>query len=363
MPVLLYFYINAKIVIIISTNEMCPKLYKKKGESMSEYQFFIVDAFTDKIFGGNAAGVVILGENENFPSDEKMVKLAAELRYSETVFIKPRQGSKEYDFHARYFTPTDEVDLCGHATIGGIYCLNKAVDLNSSSIRLKTKAGIINVEINGNSVLMDMAPPKHIATFDEYGLLERVYGSMGISVPSEESISKLKPMSISTGLPDIMLPIPSKNDLDQMVPNMNMISELSKALEVVGIHAFATSYYNEDCYENETYYNNEPPYERKVFCRNFAPLYGIDEEAATGTSNGALAYYFYINGMLSPNGVLNVIQGESMQRPSSITATLSQASPDVSAHTARHVPMDAGNSVKIRVGGSAKILANGTVRL
>lgn len=351
MPVLLYFYINAKIVIIISTNKMCPKLYKKKGESMSEYQFFIVDAFTDKIFGGNAAGVVILGENENFPSDEKMVKLAAELRYSETVFIKPKQGSDEYDFHARYFTPTDEVDLCGHATIGGVYCLNKAIDLNSSSIRLKTKAGIINVEINGNSVLMDMAPPKHIATFDEYPLLERIYASMGISVPSDESISTLKPMSISTGLPDIMLPIPSKNDLDKMVPNMDMISELSKALEVVGIHAFATSY------------DNELSSERKVFCRNFAPLYGIDEEAATGTSNGALSYYFYINEMLSPNGVLNVIQGESMQRSSSITATLSQAPSEVSAHTVCSVPVDAGNSVKIRVGGSAKILANGTVCL
>lgn len=351
MAVLLYFYINAKIVIIISTNEMCPKLYKKKGEAMSECQFFIVDAFTDKIFGGNAAGVVILGENENFPSDEKMVKLAAELRYSETVFIKPKQGSDEYDFHARYFTPTDEVDLCGHATIGGVYCLNKAIDLNSSSIRLKTKAGIINVEISENAVLMDMAPPKHIATFDEYPLLERIYASMGISVPSDESISRLKPMSISTGLPDIMLPIPSKNDLDQMVPNMNMISELSKDLEVVGIHAFATSY------------DNELSSERKVFCRNFAPLYGIDEEAATGTSNGALSYYFYINEMLSPNGVLNVIQGESMQRSSSITATLSQAPSEVSAHTVCSVPVDAGNSVKIRVGGSAKILANGTVCL
>ncbi len=317
---------------------------------MSEHQFFIVDAFTDKTFGGNAAGVVILDENDNFPSDEKMVKLAAELRYSETVFIKPKQGSNEYDFHARYFTPTDEVDLCGHATIGGVYCLNKTVDLKSSSIRLKTKAGIINVEINGNAMLIDMAPPKHIATFDEYPLLERIYASMGISVPSDESISKLKPMSISTGLPDIMLPIPSKNDLDKMVPNMDMISELSKDLEVVGIHAFATSY------------DNELSSERKVFCRNFAPLYGIDEEAATGTSNGALSYYFYINEMLSPNGVLNVIQGESMQRSSSITATLSQAPSDVSAHTAS-VPVDTGNNVKIRVGGSAAILAKGTVNL
>lgn len=315
---------------------------------MSEYNFFIVDAFTDKTFGGNAAGVVILDKDDNFPSEEKMIKLAAELRYSETVFIKPEQGSNEYDFHARYFTPTDEVDLCGHATIGGVYCLNKTGMLKNGSINLKTKAGIINVEVSENDVLMDMAAPVHIATFEEESLLEKIYDSMGISVPSGESISKLKPMAISTGLPDIMLPIPSKKILDHMEPNMDMISELSRDLKVVGIHAFATNY------------DEEISTERGVFCRNFAPLYGIDEEAATGTSNGALAYYFYINEMLSPNGVLNVIQGESMQRPSSITATLSPVSNSTN--------INAGNSsfkdnVKIRVGGSAAILANGTVHL
>lgn len=314
---------------------------------MSEYNFFIVDAFTDKTFGGNAAGVVILDKDDNFPSEEKMIKLAAELRYSETVFIKPEQGSNEYDFHARYFTPTDEVDLCGHATIGGVYCLNKTGMLKNGSINLKTKAGIINVEVSENDMLMDMASPVHIATFEEENLLERIYDSMGISVPSEESISKLKPMAISTGLPDIMLPIPSKKILDHMEPNMDMISELSRDLKVVGIHAFATNY------------DEEISTERSVFCRNFAPLYGIDEEAATGTSNGALAYYFYINRMLSPNGVLNVIQGESMQRPSSITATLSKKdSTNVNASNSSFK-----DNVKIRVGGSAAILAKGIVHL
>ena len=313
---------------------------------MSEYKFFIVDAFTDITFGGNAAGVVILDKDDNFPSEEKMVKLAAELRYSETVFIKPEQGSNEYDFHARYFTPTDEVDLCGHATIGGVYCLNKTGILKNGSINLKTKAGIINVEISENDVLMDMASPVHIATFEEESLLEKIYDSMGISVPSGESISKLKPMAISTGLPDIMLPIPSKKTLDHMEPNMDMISELSRDLKVVGIHAFATNY------------DEEISTDRSVFCRNFAPLYGIDEEAATGTSNGALAYYFYINRMLSSNGVLNVIQGESMQRPSSITATLSKDSTNVNASNSNFK-----DNVKIRVGGSAAILANGIVHL
>lgn len=315
---------------------------------MSEYKFFIVDAFTDKPFGGNAAGVVILDKDDNFPSEEKMIKLAAELRYSETVFIKPEQGSNEYDFHARYFTPTDEVDLCGHATIGGVYCLNQTGILKNGSINLKTKAGIINVEVSENDVLMDMAAPVHIATFEEESLLEKIYDSMGISVPSGDSISKLKPMAISTGLPDIMLPIPSKKTLDHMEPNMDMISELSRDLKVVGIHAFATNY------------DEEISTERSVFCRNFAPLYGIDEEAATGTSNGALAYYFYINEMLSPNGVLNVIQGESMQRPSSITATLSPVSNSTNINASNSNFKD---NVKIRVGGSAAILANGIVHL
>ena len=313
---------------------------------MSEHKFFIVDAFTDKVFGGNAAGVVILDENDDFPSDETMLKLAAELRYSETVFIKPEPCDNECDFHARYFTPTDEVDLCGHATIGGIYCLNKTAFLQNGSIRLKTKAGIINVTVKGSDVLMDMAAPVHIATFEDEQLLKRIYRSMGIAVPSEDSISHLKPMAISTGLPDIMLPIPSKKILDQMKPNMEMISELSRDLNVVGIHAFATNY------------DEEISNERNVFCRNFAPLYGIDEEAATGTSNGALSFYFYINDMLSPNSRLNVIQGESMQRPSSITAMLSQDSSMLNDSNSCFE-----NKVKIRVGGSAAILAKGTVQL
>lgn len=311
---------------------------------MSEYKFFIVDAFTDRTFGGNAAGVVILEESDDFPSEEKMVKLAAELRYSETVFIKPELSGNEYDFHARYFTPTNEVDLCGHATIGGVYCLNKIAAQKSDSIRLKTKAGIINVEVNESDVLMDMADPVQIATFDDKNLLGKIYSSMGITVPSEKSVSKLKPMAISTGLPDIMLPIPSKEILDEMKPNMNMISELSRELNVVGIHAFATNY------------DEEVSAERNVFCRNFAPLYGIDEEAATGTSNGALSYYLYINDMLLPNGVLNIIQGESMGRPSSITAMLSEAISD-GYESNSHSKSD----VKIKVGGSAAILAKGIV--
>ena len=71
-------------------------------------KFYIVDAFTTEVFGGNPAGVVILPDGADFPSDEVMVKTAAELRYSETAFIKNLGGG---EFNIRYFTPAAEVEL------------------------------------------------------------------------------------------------------------------------------------------------------------------------------------------------------------------------------------------------------------
>ena len=85
-------------------------------------KFQIVDAFTRQTFGGNPAGVVLLPEGAEFPADETMRKTAAELRYSETAFIKPLGGNR---FHIRYFTPAAEVELCGHATIGSFHALQE----------------------------------------------------------------------------------------------------------------------------------------------------------------------------------------------------------------------------------------------
>ena len=81
-------------------------------------KYFIVDAFTDQPFGGNPAGVVLL-DSDAFPKEELMLQIAAELRYSETAFVK-RHSAQE--FSIRYFTPKAEVELCGHATVAS-FCL------------------------------------------------------------------------------------------------------------------------------------------------------------------------------------------------------------------------------------------------
>jgi len=104
-------------VIYFAANQKLQTTNEHGGIRM---RFLIVDAFSKRLFGGNPAGIVILPKGLDFPSDETMVKTAAELRYSETAFVSI-MGDNE--FRTRYFTPAAEVALCGHATVGAFCAL------------------------------------------------------------------------------------------------------------------------------------------------------------------------------------------------------------------------------------------------
>lgn len=294
-------------------------------------KFYIVDAFTETLFGGNPAGVVILPDGADFPADDIMVKAAAELRYSETAFIK-RLNDKE--FNIRYFTPAAEVDLCGHATIGSFKALlyGGYIHDNNSYIN-HTLAGDLNIDIKDGFVLMDMALPVKINEIQDKPALTELYKIMGLDY--DEQVEKgvtLTPQMISTGLPDIMMPVADRSSLSAISPDFPALSKLSEKYEVVGVHAFTT-----DSAEDVT-----------CHVRNFAPLYDIDEEAATGTSNGALTYYGYLNGFINSGDDCKFVQGEKMERPSVILSHIEAASTE---------------ECSVKVGGSGVILAEGDIKL
>ena len=288
-------------------------------------KFYIVDAFTQEKFGGNPAGVVILPDGADFPSDELMVKTAAELRYSETAFIRNLGGG---EFNIRYFTPAAEVDLCGHATIASFKALLYAgiIEDNAKYIN-HTLSGDLEIVVNNGFVLMDMASPVKINEIaDEAGLAE-LYTIMGLDYADQKSRGlDMIPQMISTGLPDIMMPVVNQADLEAIAPDFPALSKLSEKYEVVGVHAFTLDGDDATCH-----------------VRNFAPLYEIDEEAATGTSNGALTYYGYLNGFVKDGDDCKFIQGEKMQRPSQILSNIKDE--------------------KIKVGGDAVILAEGEIHI
>ncbi|MEF9921676.1 MAG: PhzF family phenazine biosynthesis protein, partial [Anaerovoracaceae bacterium] len=303
-------------------------------------KFLIIDAFTEKTFGGNPAGVVILPEGNDFPTDEIMVKTAAELRYSETAFIK-KLNDKE--FNIRYFTPAAEVDLCGHATIASFSALLSLGIISDNGTYINhTLAGDLNIKIENGFVMMDMATPEEISTISDVAALEELYKVMGTTYSEQFATTvsgekvQLLPRLISTGLPDIMMPVSSEKALNALAPDMKALSALSEKYKVVGVHAFTLTGGSAVSSQDAT-----------AHCRNFAPLYDIDEEAATGTSNGALTYYFYLNKLIKPIDKCKIIQGESMDRPSAILTEIEAKD----------------NKCLIKVGGSAVILAQGEINI
>lgn len=305
-------------------------------------KFYIVDAFTTEVFGGNPAGVVILPDGADFPSDEVMVKTATELRYSETAFIKNLGGG---EFNIRYFTPAAEVDLCGHATIGSFKALLYAGVIKDNGKYINhTLAGDLEIVVKDGSILMDMAAPVKINEITDDAALEELYSIMGLNYAEQKAAGvTLTPQMISTGLPDIMMPVASLEALDAISPDFPALSKLSEKYEVVGVHAFTL-----DCggKEGET-----------CHVRNFAPLYDIDEEAATGTSNGALTYYGYLNGFIKDGDDCCFVQGEKMNRPSEIRSHIDV---DCSADGCEE---GAARPCYIKVGGNAVILAEGEIHI
>ena len=275
-------------------------------------RYFIVDAFTNQLFGGNPAGVALL-DGDTFPNDELMLKIAAELRYSETAFIRRHCAT---EFTIRYFTPKAEVELCGHATIASFSLLHRK-GLASGRCLCHTLAGDLVIE-TGERVMMQMAQPRIVETVED---IDEIYKALGIN-----GYTPTLPVQITyTGLPDFMIQVNDIATLQAMKPNMEAITEITRRYNAVSFHVFA--------FGNDGY---------TAHVRDFGPLYGVPEESATGTANAALTYYLQQNGCLGQEAECAFLQGEAMGRPS-VVATRIQAD---------------GN---IFVGGTAAIVAEGNL--
>lgn len=276
-------------------------------------ELYIVDAFTTELFQGNQAGVALFDGHEDIPDYEYMKDLAAELKHSETVYVKKNGGNR---FSPRYFTPTGEVDLCGHATISAFTVLREQNYFTAGTYIADTRTGNLDITVREDSVWMDMAEPEELLVFRQNGC-EALYDSYGLDISAMPD--GLLPQVICTGLRDILLPVKNKAYLNEAVMDPEKVRMISKEYQVAGIHMF--------CISEEK--------DITAYCRNFAPLLGIQEEAATGTSNGALTYYLRQHGVIRDHAVNTFLQGEAKGKPSRIYSVIHQNN--------------------IRIGGSARI--------
>lgn len=221
---------------------------------------YVASAFCKDKKGGNKAGVVLYEENL---TDNDKKNIAKQLGYAETAFIN---NSNVADFKIEYFTPKEEVPLCGHATIASFGVLKYLNKISNNIYTIETKSGILEISVQNNGIFMEQNKPH----FFEEIKYEEIANCFDI-----ECIDKAIPIRIvSTGLKDILVPIKNEKLLNELTPNFTNIIDISKKYDVIGLHLYA--------------FNND-----RIICRNFAPLYDVDEESATGTSNCALAGLLY----------------------------------------------------------------------
>ena len=264
--------------------------------------------------GGNPAGVVLNADDLSYA--EKL-KIAQAVGYSETAFVSK---DDEVDFEVSFFTVTDEVDFCGHATLATFSTLFNKKLIPAGTYKQRTKAGVlaVNVEENG-LVVMEQACPSYLQTF-EYDDIAHLIG-----LPIDILSSTQLPIEvISTGLHDVIVPVPS-GYLDKLEVDNEKLSEFCEKHNLIGMHAFEL---------------NDSESEFTASCRNFAPLFGILEESATGSSTGALACYLVKHVFKDKESFDFVFeQGRAMGCASRLSAA---------------VKLNSGQVTKVEVGGFAQ---------
>ena len=288
---------------------------------METRRVLLVDAFADEPMAGNPAGVV---PDADGLTEGQMQAIARELSVSETAFIR---SSESADRRLRYFTPTTEVDLCGHATIGAHAALQADAEIEPGSHSLETSVGVLDVELEADgTVWMTQDDP----TVREVHLgYDRVADALGIEPEALSDVGDELPLAVaSTGFPFLLVPATYLSAVGEAGPDDRAVTELCEEVDAQGLYLFTF-----DALDAES----------TLHGRAFVPLAGIPEDPVTGTASGAVAGY--LRRYRAFEGLpeeLRLEQGHFVDRPGLVRVRARE---------------------EIRVGGSAVVSLEGTIRV
>lgn len=254
-------------------------------------KIFIFHAFAKVATGGNPAGVALL---DKFPSEEEMQEIAKKVNLSETAFVVP-QANDQYE--VRFFTPTQEVPQCGHATLASFGALQKENNLLPGGYIMNCRAGQQHVEIHQDGSIfteMNFADPvKEVSNEEVLSFTDVEPDDLWADFPAQV---------VSGGIPILLYGIISAGTLVSLTPDMEKIQTLCEehGAQIVYLVSKQTSF------DQST-----------ASTRMFAPPLGIREEAATGMAAGALGSLLWRNELTEDNHLI-IEQGYSMGRPSEL---------------------------------------------
>jgi trans-2,3-dihydro-3-hydroxyanthranilate isomerase len=300
---------------------------------MKKIQIFQADAFTSVPFHGNPAGVVL---NAHGLRVKHMQSIAGEMNCSETAFLFPEPGDPNL-FKIRYFTPTEEVPLCGHATIASFYVLTSQLfspDIVEQvrSYSLKTGAGKLSVYsvIQRGKVKIWMQLP--LPDFREVRL--RTKQLAPILGCRDNDIRKDIPAV--TNSDSLLIPVRSLRVLETLAPDSSRLNKYLRGSGLTGVSVFTT----------ETFERRSA-----VHSRFFAPGIGILEDPVTGSLNGPLGAYLVRHGLVRVRGRKTELigeQGDFIRRPGRVYISVE--------HSAERI-------TRVLIGGEAVVTMEGYILL
>lgn len=264
-----------------------------------KYNLYQIDSFTKEKFTGNPAGVIT---NADGLSEEEMQKIARELNNSETAFIFS-SDSNEYDAHVRFFTPKNEVPICGHATIAAHYSRAIEKNLDTSMVYQKTGAGVLPVDIvKENDDYKIVMTQGKIEFGDIIDGINKERLLKALNIKDSDLLKNYKIQIVSTGHSKVMIGIKNIETLHSLEPNYDELSKLSSIINCNGYYVFTV-----DPEDGEIL----------IHGRMFAPAVGINEDPVTGNANGPLgAYLVHYNLVNNDNSSFKfkAKQGEAINR-------------------------------------------------
>lgn len=306
---------------------------------MKEYRFIQVDVFTDTAFGGNP--LAVFPEAEGL-ADEEMQQLAREMNLSETTFVLPTRA-KGAEFKVRIFTPASELPFAGHPVVGTHWVLahlgRVALLEPVTRVYFELGVGVLPADLHVEAgrverVVMTQARPTFHTVLQDVtdltaglGLLPGAVGQPGLPV-----------QVVSTGVPQMMVPVRSLAEVQALDAAQLNVAALSRVCRSVGTECVLV-------FSLET----ERP-EATVHVRMFAPLLGVPEDPATGSANGALGAYLVHHGAVpGTSATVHILseQGSEMCRPSLLQIEVDRAGDEIR---------------EVRVGGRVVAVAEGVVR-
>lgn len=234
----------------------------------------LIKAFTRDKNNGNPAGVVLDADGI---SEKDMLKISSDLGFSESAFI---MRSEKADYKVRFFSPTQEVDICGHATVAAFHCLIESGrirfnDCNEKTQTIETKSGVFPVTCHKDG-LIEMVQDK--TQYNDVTVSKRDIAKM-LNI-KDIDIMDFPLQIVSVGTPKLIIPVISIDALFRIKPNLEGIRRCCEKTGAKGFYPFTSETINKDS---------------DFHARQFNPLFGIDEDPVTGVAAGALGAYIIQN--------------------------------------------------------------------